>query len=57
MIAFSITDPDSFDAVEEFREQILRVKNSDNNESMFLQSQNDRRSVKTLFRNSNGSGW
>jgi hypothetical protein len=57
VIAFSITDPDSFDAVEEFREQILRVKNSDNNESMFLQSQNDRRSVKTLFRNSNGSGW
>ncbi|KAI1728872.1 ras family domain-containing protein [Ditylenchus destructor] len=27
---FSITDPESFDATVEFREQILRVKNSDN---------------------------
>lgn len=26
---FSITDPESFDATAEFREQILRVKNSD----------------------------
>ncbi len=26
---FSITDPDSFEATLEFREQILRVKNSD----------------------------
>jgi len=34
VIAFSITDPDSFESAMDFREQILRVKNSDNNEKV-----------------------
>lgn len=34
--AFSITDPDSFDQTVEFREQILRVKNTDPNVSIML---------------------
>jgi len=34
VIVFSITDPDSFESAVDFREQILRVKNSDNNEKV-----------------------
>ncbi|XP_062525892.1 ras-related protein Ral-a isoform X4 [Bombyx mori] len=30
LCVFSITEPESFDATQEFREQILRVKNDDN---------------------------
>lgn len=33
---FSITDPDSFDATVEFREQILRVKNTETNVQIVL---------------------
>lgn len=33
---FSITDPESFDATAEFREQILRIKNSDTNIPLVL---------------------
>lgn len=33
---FSITDPESFDATVEFREQILRVKNSDTSVPLVL---------------------
>jgi len=33
---FSITDPDSFEATQEFREQILRVKNSDSSVPLVL---------------------
>jgi len=36
LCVFSITDPESFDATTEFREQILRVKNSDPNIPVLL---------------------